>query len=436
MKHLFSILLLLMIGTISVSFAETMAATEEKIGELKGQVDGMNETMIEMKNTLDALSKMKVSGYVQAQWQVADGDGIGSVAGGNFPSGVHQRFAIRRGRVKFTYDNKTTMYVTQLDITQSGVGIKDAYLRFSDPWRLGLGVTAGGFDRPFGFEIGYSSGSRESPERSRIFQTLFPGERDIGVQLSYAKETGPLSFLNAKVGVFNGTGIAASENDNNKDLIGRIGVQIPFYEQNMALDGGVSFYMGKVRNNSKFLYEINDKKYIVDSTVTNQWVYHDRNYLGLDFQYYADLPVIGGFQFRGEYITGSQPSTKSSNAVYTGATANTALYNRNVNGYYVKLIQSIGKDHQFIFKYDLFDPNTDVEGNDVGVSGAGLTSGDLAYTTMGLGLIHHWDANIKFVLYYDMVTNETANSAATGDLAAFKEDVKDNVVTFRMQYRF
>ncbi|HLP15269.1 MAG TPA: hypothetical protein VK470_03360, partial [Bacteroidota bacterium] len=95
---LFALLLLISIQPIQAQ--ETTPASKEDVENVKGQVDGMNETMLEMKSVLDALKKIKISGYIQSQFQVADSDGIASVAGGNFPTGVHSRFAVRRGRVK------------------------------------------------------------------------------------------------------------------------------------------------------------------------------------------------------------------------------------------------------------------------------------------------------------------------------------------------
>jgi hypothetical protein len=43
---------------------------------------------------------------------------------------------------------------------------------------------------------------------------------------------------------------------------------------------------------------------------------------------------------------------------------------------------------------------------------------------------------VKFVAYYDMVKNEKVNAAATGSLAPYRNDLKDNVFTLRMQYKF
>ena len=49
---------------------------------------------------LEALKRIKVSGYIQAQFQYADSSGQQSFAGGNFASGTDKRFALRRGRIK------------------------------------------------------------------------------------------------------------------------------------------------------------------------------------------------------------------------------------------------------------------------------------------------------------------------------------------------
>ncbi|MFH1196433.1 MAG: porin, partial [bacterium] len=95
-------------------------------------------------------------------------------------------------------------------------------------------------------------------------------------------------------------------------------------------------------------------------------------------------------------------------------------------------VQNLGETNQLVVKYDVYDPNKDVSGDEIGQSsGAKLTAGDLKYSTLALGLVHYWSENVKFVLYYDMVQNEKS-----ANLSAYKEDLKDNVVTFRVQYKF
>ncbi len=441
MKVILILLFSLLIST-QLLFGQdsTKAVTPEELGEVKGAVEGMNETLLEMKTVLDALKKIKVSGYLQTQYQTADTAGVSSFAGGNFPGNVRSRFQVRRGRIKFNYDNDLTQYVLQIDVTQNGVGIKDAFASVKEPWLRAATLTAGVFDRPFGFEISYSSGSRETPERSRLFQTLFPGERELGAKIEVMPEIGPLSYFNLKAGLFNGVLNIANENDRYKDFIGRLGVQLPFEEQNLAIDGGFSLYSGKAATNSKFIYSFDNtstiKKYAVDSSISNVNNSYGRVYYGGDIQLYYDLPVLGGFSLRGEYITGQQPGTSSSNGFYNPSSTITPLYIRNFQGWYVNYVQNIGLNNQLLVKYDVLDPNTDVDNNDIGAAGSNFNVADIKYSTLGLGWIYHWDANVKFVAYYDIVTNEKINPAATGSLAPFKDELRDNVFTLRMQYKF
>ncbi|MDI6779293.1 MAG: porin [Bacteroidota bacterium] len=388
------------------------------------------------------IEEVKISGYIQAQFQSADTAGIISYAGGNFPANVKSRFQVRRGRVKFMYDQDITQYVLQIDITQSGVAIKDAYAMIKEPWLRIFSLTGGVFDRPFGFEISYSSSMRESPERSRLFQTLFPGERELGVKIEATPERDVLSYFNLKAGLFNGVLPNANENDRNKDFIGRVGFLLPFREENLEIDGGFSLYAGKVTNTSKYFYEFDNsspvKKFKADSSATNLGKSYSRNYYGFDMQLYYDLPIIGGLSIKGEFITGQQPATATYNSFYypTSSDPKPSLYSRNFNGWYINYIQNIGLYHQFILKYDVFDPNTDVKGSDIGIPGSNITTADIKYSTLGVGWVYHWDANVKFTLYYDIVKNEKVNHTATGALANFTRDLKENVLTMRMQYRF
>jgi hypothetical protein len=424
--------------TLHVAFGQDTTNVTEKVEELRGAFEGLNETVAEMKTTVDALKKIKLSGYIQAQHQTAEGEGISSFSGGNFPAGVRDRFQVRRGRLKVNYDNDLTQYVLQIDVTQNGVGIKDAYASLREPWLRMLSFTAGVFDRPFGFEISYSSSSRESPERSRLFQTLFPGERELGAKVEFGADEGLLSHVNFKGGFFNGTGPTANENDRTKDFIGRAGFQIPLQEENLAIDGGVSLYAGKVTNNSKFISSIdkNSKQFVVDSTATNLGGRHGRVYHGADIQIYYDLPAFGGLSLRGEYIFGQQPGTATSNSIYVPGSTPTPLYLRKFSGWYVNYVQNVGLSHQLILKYDVLDPNSDVKDVDIGTTGTNLSIADIKHSTLGIGWVYHWDGNIKFVVYYDIVANEEVNPAATGALARYTRDLRDNVLTLRVQYRF
>ncbi len=431
MKKLF--LFLSMFTIISLkTFAQqdtTVVKVAEKVEEVKGALEGLNESYLETKSIVDALKKIKISGYIQTQFQSADVDGIASFSGGNFGAGMHNRLMIRRGRLKITYDNDLTNYVLQIDATEKGLGLKDAYILFTEPWMKTFALKAGVFNRPFGFEIDYSSSNRESPERSRLFQTLFPGERDLGMSLEIAPKSDFLSIFNFKGGLFAGNGVNP-EVDNQKDFIGRLGFQLPFTEENFEIDGGISTYMGKVKlAPGKSIFTVSSPTL---ATATTSEVWADRSYLGLDAQVYYSLPLLGGFTLRGEFINGKQPGGSSTSSSSPTALQTGDLYLRNFSGYYLMYVQNLGDKNQLVVKYDSYDPNSAVSGDQIGqVSAAKLSAGDLKYSTLGLGWVHYWDDNIKFTFYYDSVSNETSKN-----LAVYNQDLKDNVFTFRIQYKF
>ncbi|MFN0156975.1 MAG: hypothetical protein ACKVRP_02760 [Bacteroidota bacterium] len=448
-------------GWTTASAQETDSSTteagvlKEEVEHLKGVVNDLSESATEYKGYVDFLRKIKLTGYIQAQFRLTDANaGPASFAGGNFPANTNKQIQIRRGRLKVNYDNVLTQYVLQIDAIPAGVSVRDAFASITEPWLQSFGMQVGLFDRPFGYEISMSSSVRESPERSRLFQTLFPGERDIGAKLFYAPQIGNFSFLRVDAGVFNGTGLSASDFDNFKDIIGHVGIQIPFEEANASLDLGLSGYFGKVRNNTKYVWEHGTlasglQGFVLDSSAANQSAGVSRTYLGFDLQFYYDVPLLGGLTLRGEVIAGTQPgasdsvrvgsavgpSGKSLTTSSPGTQALGPIYKRDFLGWYVYLIQNIGSMDQIILKYDVYDPNADADGSDF-IAGSNLFTADVKYSTLAVGLVHHWDENVKFVFYYESIKNERLNSSATGSLAQFVNDVKDNVFTFRTQVRF
>jgi hypothetical protein len=457
-----SILMSLMVMAFGAAYAEqgeagdsTRAAAqtagvpvEEGLSNVKGSVESLTESYLETKSTVDKLARIKVSGYIQAQWQYADSNGQPSFAGGNFAPLTKQRFQLRRARLKTQYESATSRYVLQFDVAQTGLAIKDAYVTLMEPWLKTFSGTMGVFNRPFGFEIAYSSSSRESPERSRVFQTLFPGERDMGAMLEIAppSEMGPLSMLNFKGGVFTGMRENTVENDNEQDFIGRLGFQAPFYGINLSIDGGVSAYMGKVTNRTDTVFEsgtgANGLKAMVRDVGGNLNGTVDRNYYGADLQLYYDLPVIGGTSLRGEYLWGEQPGAAGSSSFYPGTGS---LYKREFMGWYAMLVQNIFAKNQLVFKYDVYDPNVNADAGDigkattaapVGPAGVALGAADIQISTLGLGWLYHWDENVRLMAYYDMVANEEINANAAGGLATWKQDFDDNIFTFRIQVKF
>ncbi len=100
--------------------------------------------------------------------------------------------------------------------------IKDAYPSVKAPWMRLATLTGEIFERPFGFEMSYSSSMRETPERTRMYQILLTCERELGIKIELIPESSTLSLFNLKAGIFNCVSNNANENDLWKDFIGRL----------------------------------------------------------------------------------------------------------------------------------------------------------------------------------------------------------------------
>ncbi|MBP6334055.1 MAG: hypothetical protein KA444_01185 [Bacteroidia bacterium] len=423
----------------------------------RNPMDTLTSNVAALNSSMEVLKRLKITGYIQAQFQYADSAGQPSAAGGNFKSGVDKRFSVRRGRIKFTYSSplndrgfSTSQYVLQLDVTEKGLAIKDAYILLTDKWTGWFQLKGGMFDRPFGYEIGYSSSMRETPERSRVTIASFPGERDLGATIAIqGPKSGNWNWLRIEGGLFNGVGAPGpgedmSDFDKMKDFIGRISMNRSTASEKMKYGFGASYYNGGFRVDNDTVYSVGTdatgaKAFKVENS-TFKGQYSERNYMGVDAQVSVDW-FPGITSVRVEYLAGDQPGT-SSNVISARAPVTSNLYKRKFDGAYIYFIQNLGSSPvQAIVKYDWFDPNTDVKGNEIGKAVSSgyksLSPSDLRYDTWGFGLAYRWDSHVKLTAYYDMVTNETSeNLPATSSRPSYQKDLPDNVVTLRLQIKF
>ncbi len=406
------------------------------------QQDSTQSTIAKLYQDVEILKRLKITGYLQAQYQVTDSIGAKSFAGGDFPTFDDKRFLLRRSRIKATWSNIHSSFVFQIDATENGiVSLRESYLKYTDPYLELFTITAGVFNRPFGYEIGYSSSDRESPERGRMSQTIFPGERDLGFMLTVqAPKTSRWNFIKLDLGLLDGTGLGAKEFDKKKDFISRLSIIKSTPNEKIKIGLGVSVYDGGFVLANDTMYSMSTVKDTLRFVVEKKEIgaYTKRTYYGADAQ--VSIDWVGGITtIRAEYITGDQPSlatdTKSVSALILGPDGKTGTgayaYNRKFNGAYFYFLQNIGQSKaQFVLKYDWYDPNTAVSGNQIGITGTKTSAADIKFTTLGLGAIWRFDQNMKFMAYYDIVKNESTQ------LKGYTQDVKDNVLTLRLQYRF
>jgi hypothetical protein len=385
---------------------------------------------------------------------------------GFFGRNVNNRFTVRRGRLALQYNDDIVKAKFQFNINEEGFHLNDAYLKLTEPWIKSFSLTIGIFPRPFGFETGQSCGDRESPERSRVIQHLYPNTRDLGVMLSYAvPEEKKARGLQVNLGLFNGNS-GNAETDRFKDLVGQIRYDRSFKDGKYEFGIGYSTHWGAVNHvydvgstnpfDNKYIYELGflpdgTEAFIADTArsiaagFTGKRV--NRLYYGGDLQFSAKSKM-GKTTIRAEYYYGTQisqePNISQKNAynfnTYSpgGLTLGVAwpffdapsIYNpipvrkydrpantliRQFSGYYVTLVQQVANTGlELIFRYDWYDPNVYIGRENVKLfTGNGeetrLSPADIKYQTYGVGASYSFNKHIKALFYYDIVRNENTS---------------------------
>jgi hypothetical protein len=387
----------------------------QKIDSLKDMIDGhegritaLDDRVLINETDLGKLNKIKISGYIQSQWEHYGSDLEKS-------NGYNNTFYIRRARIKFTYEvTDGVKFVLQPDFSTGNLALKDAYAVVNIPKLTGWTIWAGQMNRP-DYEVEYSSGQREVLERSRLIRTIYPGEREVGLKLEYIGFKIPLKFqLMAMNGNFTGT--QAKDVDSYKDIMARIVYSIKLPSAGIGIDLGPNIYHGANLSKNNKYFKNSDGT--LDS-LKSVWKYLDKNWVGGEIQIFAD--VLGGLAVKGEYIAGknSSPSTVAASATVAQMKASPSLYN-NFSGYYIYFIKNIGSKNQFVAKYDYYDPNTKLKGDDAGNS--------VFYKTWTLAWQYYLNDFIRISLNYEMPKNEINVTNPS--------DKKDNTLGVRIQAKF
>ncbi len=385
---------------------------------------------------------IRIGGYIQPQFQLAGTKGQSSFNGGDFPAHVNNRFSLRRGRIRFDYarfnklNQPVLQFVFQFDGTERGVFIRDFWGRvFESKWQL-FSFTAGMFARPFGYEVNMGSPDRESPERGRVSQLLMKTERDLGVMVSFEprKQDHPLRYFKLDMGLFNGQGVTAvADYDSYKDFIARASLKPYKLGPYFIFSAGISYLNGGFLQNTKYIYRTATaggiKTFLADSSLSNIYTKAPRKYAGADIQ--LKFKHKAGFtELRAEYWQGTQTATAGSTETPSSLLSEPS-YIRKFNGAFIYLLHNIfNTQHQLCIKYDWYDPNIKITGVDIGKTGANLNATDIKYSTLGFGYNYYINENLRLLVWYEIVKNETTQ------LPAYTSDLKDNVLTCRLQFRF
>jgi phosphate-selective porin OprO/OprP len=266
--------------------------------------------------TINSSRPVQFSGYTQVRFQ--------SLQEAGKPDG----FDIRRARFDIRGSlNPYWEYRLQTDLAVSPK-ILDAYVGFK-PFDF-LKITAGQFYIPLTLESTTADNKLELIDRSQVVGALAGRDRDVignqngrdlGLQLSG-------SFIKVKdrflldyyAGYFNGAGINTTDNNESKDVGGRLVIH-PF----KFIDIGTSYYNGFAQ---------------FGSPVKGR----DRIRFGGELSF-----TLKGWSVKGEYIKGQDGTVK----------INGEDQKLNKTGWYVQTSYFISsKKFQAVLRYDTFDPNT------------------------------------------------------------------------------
>ncbi len=177
---------------------------------------------------------------------------------------------------------------------------------------------------------------------------------------------------------------------------------------------------------------------------------------GADAQFYISLLPMGGTIIKGEMYTGQTPFYGSAglytaaDTVSLGSPVASTIY-KSVMGFNGQLIQNLSNDLQVGVRYEIWDPNTKVDGKNFvidngdgtvtklkGVSASSGFGGDLKVTTISAVVNYFIGGSLRFMLNWDHpVTEEfTKEVGTTTKTSAIVGDAHDDRVTIRMQYTF
>lgn len=420
---------------LAIAFALISSAGKSQF--LMDMIDTTKEMGKGFLSLYKKFDHVRISGYIQPQFQAIQTKGAKSFNGGDFAADANNRFMLRRGRLRFDYarfnnsNQPQLQFVFQFDGTERGVFIRDFWGRFYENKFQNFSGTIGMFARPFGYELNLSSSDRESPERGRMSQILMKTERDLGAMISFEprKKNHPLRYFRWDLGVFNGQGLTGTTDyDSYKDIISRIALKPLNLNKQLTLSAAIGTLQGGWIQKDSSRYSMTGNTFTGIKSGANADSKAPRKYYEADAQLKIKTNA-GATELRTEYWWGTQ-SASSSTSETPGTLLKESVYVRQFNGaYFYFLTNIVNPHHQIGIKYDWYDPNTKIGGKAIG-NNNNVNATNIKYSTLGFGYTNYINENLKLVLWYEIINNEKTS------LAGYTSDVKDNVFTCRLQFRF
>jgi hypothetical protein len=422
---------------------EERVARQTAEAKAREDVNNTIEASFQKNPKVSGLDGLKLSGFLQADMYVKQTSEDQLNASTGVPLN-DDRFTIRRLRLRSSIERRYLAAVAEIDAnTTNGPQIRPVNVEVTakipgDPVAYAT-LTVGLFKIPFGYEIGQSDTQRLFAERSNMERALFPGEYDIGARLA-----GGWRFIRYAIAVQNGEPLGESTypaRDPNaaKDVAGRLGVE-------SSLGGGVDIQGGFSALIGKGLHKGTAS---TKSTVTWQ----DRNENGrMDSNELIVSPGTSGLPsqnfirqaFGADLVVRLQTQALGMTTAYAEVAWAKNLdrglliadpygpLGRDMRemGYYVAIVQDLGKSLQAGLRYDRYDPDRDSTDR---VAATVLLSSQ-AVSTFGMALAARLTLGglaSRLLVQYDVNRNHLGR-----DQAGLTTNFASNVFTLRAEAAF
>lgn len=368
---------------------EALQKVQEEVEGMKGWIEGQNEALPIMANDILDLKRNKQSSYIQTQFRDTNQKG-----------GATDAFSNRRMRIGSTQtiDAKTSIkwsFDIATGTNTTTAQMRDAFVIYDvEPSleKVGTQITMGQHALPLGYELERSSSEREFPERSIYNQRMFSGERSRGINIKHGISKDTLVHI--------GGWDALSFNDPEQSAIApgpenRLGMSGGIRHYGKNFDIGVSHFAGeraKITTGS-------GSGAVVHPRVDREFTYVDATYVGLLL---PELYVRAEAMFGKDRVpvsgTPSSPRTKT-----------------DMTGHQIQVGYNLSYNNQINFRFEQFDPNTDVDNNAV-----------IGY---GVSYIHYLNPGARVTLAHEIF--DDASRAGAG-----VRQQRYHITTLRVQFRF
>ena len=280
---------------------------------------------------------VKVVGFFQPQYEsyLYGDDNNGNSLNEN-------RFTINRARIGFIgsipYDFGYYLFVETSPFSNNSPKLLDAFISYKRfaPYAT---FVIGQFKSPFGLELNTPCHKLHTIYRSEVTSQLASPLRDLGFMVLGGSDT---TFYKYQFGLMNGKGMGLTDDNTNKDIVGRLTLNPFVNNDDINLNIGGSFRFGQRATDQ------GDK----DDVVT-------RFGGEIEFEY-------KNFLLQGEYITSTyegqntiiQPIYGGCGGVIGHDTLQPGTYKRG--GFWIQAMYMTKWNIQPVIKYELYDPDLDI----------------------------------------------------------------------------